>query len=138
MLEEVKPTCPFGPQMLDSTCSTREGYEHYCLVWCCAFVCYLVNTGCNKDEVQGVAGWLTGLAKNLGLTMPKNETEAFVVSKAYFERIRKYGKDIVATSKPGWPEKGKKQKREGPHGNGIHIQPIPSINVDAITTQIDV
>ena len=141
MLEEVKQICPFGPQMVDSTYTTTR---KVCLVWCSAFVCYLVKTQCNKDKVQGLGGWITGLVENLGLQVPKNVSEAFAYSQSYFTRIRKYGQDIVATSKlappppQGWPEKGKKRKREGPNGNGIHIHPIQPINVDAITTLIDV
>ena len=113
MLEDdVIKTCPFGPQVLDSSASERNDSEHYCLVWCCAFVCYLVATGCNKDQVQtGLAGWLTGLAKSLGLEIPKTETQALAVSKSYLERIRQYGRDIVHKSKPGWPDR--KRKRSG-------------------------
>ena len=110
MLEAVMDTCPFGPQVLDVSSPMRHDFEHYCLVWCCAFVCYLVATPCNNET--GLAVWLTGLVKSLNLTIPKTVTGALYASNLYLKKIRKYGQeDIVRQSKgaAGWP---KKRKRE--------------------------
>ena len=54
MLQDAIEKCPYGPQILDSSVAKREDFEHYCMVWCCAFVCYLAQASVPVFEVAHI------------------------------------------------------------------------------------
>ena len=108
MLQDARKKCPYGPQILDSSVAKREDFEHYCMVWCCAFVCYLVV---NCDHIVSVTSVFIGLAKSWNLKIPKDHNKALEVSNSYLAAIRRYGQTIFNEGKACWQRRKGKRKR---------------------------